>query len=963
MDKKEISVPETLWQNAMRVQQSDLIAQQNHNNQIDSATINNHFGSGVLLNQLNKKVIFDSSKLNTLQQNLKDTNMFDGVGLSPHDQPTDLKFGSQLEVILTDSNVFGRFSVKVAIIGLDFNGNLQSDTFYFFENEKQVTSKHYIKVLSILCYDFYGNFISRNLGGKLVIQETDSLQLSKECIMVSQDTYPSLFWRDFKRNGTADLSQVLQNAIGPEYNVDGLNINITGITSKQIDAEDVTSHVGQKFVAKTNNIQKITLLLGASTNGGTYDWDGDLIVSVYPLQTEVASPSDILPELPIEFSPSSQPLVQISYSQQTLKEIGYQLNDVLQPVDFVFSSTKIGKSGGIVVGQHYAITVKRSGAANSGTILLGAGLNSQSDYRLTLYNNVWVDIPEESLWFQVWTDAAKISDGMGYDNGIGVTVAKTKLDSNTGSVIDNQNKYYSLFSTSENTLNTAVIQAVEEDSFVSQNERTGSKTYIRKQMVPSLNFVGSSQLTQLKKDYLPLIVGAAQDFNPKKNITLTKVQTYPGTGMDDEFIVINPDSDLLTFNLVGSKLKPNILNSKEYKIYKQVLYTDYYGDVNGDGVIDSLDVIRATQLLNYSLSSSVTRQKIIDGEVSTLEILRADVDGDGTVTSTDIDLITQYVNKEISSFSAGTYFRHLLLKVQQNLGRYDYYYDCTNGRIRLDGVSSQNIINVGDVSVDNAILDGYIFDQSIQSDPAYSTTGFSSVTYQIIPQLFWQNWMMMVNDQVRLVPASFIKENAIVPYTDPTVSLSTDKSKYTPAVDAGRNDAFLPGHVYLDGGQILNKDGSYYKVDFEVGNIILELPIQALVESNINIFEKFVSEYNNTGLTAAKYKAMKYADGSFVQPNDLAYNRIRFTAAIQSIAKNTDGYSEDDGYGIILDDIFGVLIDYATGILTLNVQNLSIDPIYLTLVTKIQITVYLKKGGWNNSTVVVGSSEIAGLIS
>lgn len=964
MKKKEISIPETLWQNSMRVQQSDLIVQQNYSNQVDSAIINNHFGSGVILESLNKNVIFDSDSLTAYQTNLKNINMFDGVGLLPHSQPTDLKYGNQLEIILTDSNVFGRFSVKVAILGLDFNGNLQSDTFYFFDNEKQITSKHYTKVLSILFYDFLGNSISRNFGGRILIQETNSFQISKDTVMIAQDNYPSLFWRDFKPSSTdTNLSNILQAAIGAEYNVDGLNINITGIDHKRLESDDVVSHVGQKFLAKTNNLQKITLLLGVSANGSSFDWSGDLVISIYPLQTTVTNPSDILPGLPIEFTPFNQPLVQISYNQQTLKEIGYQLNDTLQPIDFVFSGTKIAKAGGMTVGKYYAITVRRSGAADTGTILLGAGLSSSSEYRLTLYNNVWVDVPEESLWFQVWTDAVKISDGMGYDNGIGISIPKTKLDSDTGAIIDNQEKHYSIFSTSENILNTGIVQAVEDRFLVSQNERTGSKTFIRKRMIPSLNFVSSAKFNELKNDYLPLVVGAVQDFNPKKNSILTKVQNYPGLGLGDKFIIINPDSDLLSLNLVGSKLKPNTLNTNEYRIYKQILYTDYYGDVNGDGIIDSSDVVRATELLNYSISNTVTQQKILDGYVSTLEILRADVDGDGTVTSNDIDLITQYVNKEISGFDAGTYFKHLELTVQQSVGRYDYYYDCTNGRIRLDGITSKNIISVGSVSESVAILDGYMFNQLIESDIAYSTTHFSDVTYQIIPQPFWQSFLLGVNDDVRLMAASFIEENAIVPYSDPTVSLSEDKSKSKPSLDVGRNDMFLPGHLYLNYGQLLNKDGSYYKVDFEIGNITLELPIQALIESNINIFEKFVCEYSNTGLTAAKYKAMKYADGSFVQPNDLAYNRIRFSAAIQSIAKNSDGYSPDDGYGIILDDIFGVLVDHSTGVLTLNVQNLSIDPIYLTLITKIQITIYLKRGGWNNTPVIVNASEIAGLVS
>ena len=117
------------------------------------------------------------------------------------------------------------------------------------------------------------------------------------------------------------------------------------------------------------------------------------------------------------------------------------------------------------------------------------------------------------------------------------------------------------------------------------------------------------------------------------------------------------------------------------------------------------------------------------------------------------------------------------------------------------------------------------------------------------------------------------------------------------------------------------------------------------------------------GFTSAGFPACRYADCSTVQLADLALNKIRFGVCIQSFYPNIDGYTILDGYGVIVDDIIGVHMDQVNGIISLSIKDLSVDPVFLTLVTKIQITVYLKKGGWNNSTLVIPPDNIAGLIS
>src|SRR5690606_30025292 len=129
--------------------------------------------------------------------------------------------------------------------------------------------------------------------------------------------------------------------------------------------------------------------------------------------------------------------------------------------------------------------------------------------------------------------------------------------------------------------------------------------------------------------------------------------------------------------MIGSKLIPNVTcASKDYRIFKVFLCTDGYGDVNGDGVINDEDIARATELIGEDLNNASTQQKIVDGYIDTLEIIRADVDGDGLISSNDVDLITRYVTRQINSFPVGSSFTHLEITVQQSVGRNDGYFDC-----------------------------------------------------------------------------------------------------------------------------------------------------------------------------------------------------------------------------------------------------------------------------------------------
>lgn len=970
----DVSAPQNNFFDAEQVQKEDLDLEQNYNQQIHSSIINNHFGSGVLLSSVVQAILWDSDQLSETQASLLVAGNFDGTGLQVTEQPSDTTLGNQLEVELTDSSVVGRYSVKIAIIGVDFEGNTFVERLTFFRNEKQVTRRHFCRILCFFTNDFKGNNnCSRVLGGRLTIKEAESLEFSRDPVMTSQDVYPDLFWRDFKKaNNFLTLSQIIQAGMGSEFTVDSLNINTTGRPNKVLEAGDITSQVGQKFLASGNNIQKITLLLGVAKDNTAseedqYDWSGDLILSLYQLQESVSCPSDIVPELAIEFDPSSQPVVQLSFSQATLLDYGYVLTDVLQPIDFVFNNTSIAVPGKIKDGKYYAATLKRSGAAAVGELQIGVGVHSTENSRETLFaGGLWVDVPDEDLWFQVWTDAVKVADGQGYDFGVGIVVPKVQEDEDTGANVDAGTVYaaYPFVNTGEGTLNVGLVEAVLDTFQTTQDQQTGNNVDSEKQYKPTVVLATQSQVSTLKATTDPLVVGSIKDVNPKMNPTLTKTQNLVGMVRGDQFCVVVPDADLLSLNLIGSTLIPNTSRSDlKYRIVQMTSCTDGYGDVNGDGIIDSEDITAVAALIGESLNYVSTQQKILDGYFSTLEILRADVDGDGYISANDADLITQYVAKEINSFPIGTSFTHLCLEVQSHLGRDDGYFDCIDGYTRLDGGLGLDVVSTSSLDASELMYDGYLVTPVLQADPVYSTAPFVSVDYQIVPRVYWQPWLLLCASRARLVTAAFTQQDSSETFdceagTDVCLARFVEPTEYDP----GQVDVLVPGNLYLT-GQIKNKDGSFFKQDLEIGTIELRLPETPFTEVAINIFDKLVAD-EGEGKTVAGFPAMKYADCSTVQPEDLVLGRVKFTVAVQAFYPQLDGYDAAlDGYVVIVDDVIGVYMNQTTGILTLTLKDLAEDNIYQTLVTKLLITVYLKKAGWNNQHLVIDPSQVAGLIS
>jgi hypothetical protein len=108
---------------------------------------------------------------------------------------------------------------------------------------------------------------------------------------------------------------------------------------------------------------------------------------------------------------------------------------------------------------------------------------------------------------------------------------------------------------------------------------------------------------------------------------------------------------------------------------------------------------------------------------------------------------------------------------------------------------------------------------------------------------------------------------------------------------------------------------------------------------------------------------MKFADCTYVDRNALVHDQIRFSVAVQSFSPNVDGYSPEGFNGAIVDGKMGVSVDFETGLLTLNFSNLYQDATLRTLSTKVQVNVFLKKGGFNNQPLFVNSTKVQNMLS
>jgi hypothetical protein len=932
------------WYDGQQVTNVELTDEQNRNINIDAANVANFMGSGVLETNIIPNVIVDTRHLNTTQQALLSSNAFDGqnVYVGTVNDVSDTILGVTLAVTISGANLDGSAFTKVCIIGDTFGGELIHDDLVFHENGTKITRGRYKHIRSVLFNNLAGNaYGSINYigSGYCSVRETESLEVSYDTVIASQDKQPNQFFKDFEPGVHAwTVTQMLEDAVGPDKSVGDLNIGLASVSKREIAPNDVTTRVGEKFQALGKNIQKISILLSVKEDltappGDEFAWSGDIVLELRKLQTDVSCPVSPVPDTALDFDPDPSLISYISLNKDDLEKQGIELSGEAQIVEFTFTDMTISNpiSSPIHEGLYYVFTIGRSSDAHTGTLQFEeVGDLYDSGYMVIYDGSQWVNITDSDMWFVIEGDYIKVADGISYEDGVGVEVPRVYLDS-TNTEVPFVYGFIPFYSAQYNYENYVLLEKKNQYSDQEQDQRTGNMVYSRATFAPEVSLINSLSLNTLKTtNPWPVLLGDFVDGNPRGNPeTIEGTTEIIGLCYNNELNVLSPDADLRSFNLVGSILKPNKTNVASYRIIKSELIYDLYGDVNGDGVIDLADLalvnswspdgydirkIEGSDPLIVIQAKIATQEKIAAGSVSIEEILRADVNGDGIVDAADAELIKQYINKEIFTFPVGSSFQRMNIVVE-------------------------NLLNATTTSV------------VIQNDPpinnSFVAVPFIGVDFSIE---YFANWIpdrLQVVDLRRKLPTAFTKE-------------------VTTSLPKGRNDFYFPGNI-LVGGRVLNPDETVHTLDFETVQVILDIPIidsygnKVFLDGyhGIDLFETFVAE-SSSGKTAYGFDAMKYSDGTYVQMEDFVGNKVRIVPSIQSVSSEFEM-----AFGASYKDIIGLYYDPSTSLVTFYIDNVYDDHygnLLPPLSTKILVEVMLKKAGFINSTQTITQGQMRTLL-
>ena len=924
------------WYDGEQVTNVELIDEQNRNINIDAATVANFMGSGVLESNIIPNVILDTRYLNSTQQALKSSYSFDGQNVYVGDvnDVSDTILGVTLAVTLSDITLDGSATTKVCIIGDSFGDELIHDDLVFNENGTQITKGRYKHIRAILFNNFSGNVQgSKNYinDGHCTIRETESLEVSYDTVIAAQDKQPNQFFKNFQPGVHAwTITQMLQDAVGPDKSVGDLNIGLASVSKREIVPDDVTTRVGQKFKALGKNIQKISILLSVEEDlsappGDEFAWSGDIILELRKLQTDVSCPVSPVPDTALDFDPDPSLISYVSLNKDDLEKQGIVLSGDPQTVSFVFTEMSISNPRYSTIQEdlYYSFCIGRSGDAHTGTLQLEEVGDLYDNGYLVIYDgSQWINVTDSDMWFVIEGDYIKVADGVSYEDGIGVEIPKVYLDS-TNTEVPFVYGLVPFYSAQHNDDNYVLLERKSEYSDQTQDLRTGNPVYSRETYAPEISLINETSLTTLKTtNPWPVLLGEFIDTNPRGNPSLIEGTTdIIGLCYNNELNILFPNADLQSFNLVGSILSPNKTNVASYRIIKTELIYDSYGDINGDGVIDltDLDIINSWLPDGYDLSDTdtltaiATRTKIANGNIDVKKILRADVNGDGYVNAADAALIEQYINKEISTFPVGSSFQRMNVVVE-------------------------NLLNATTTSVVIQDVDVSFVGVDVPFDINFSIEYFAN----------WIPDRLHALDLRRKLPAAFTE-------------------KVSSSVPKGRNDFYFPGNIIL-GGRILNPDESTHSLDFESVQLILDVPIldsfgnKVFLDGyhGVDLFETFVAE-SSEGKTAFGFNAMKYSDGTYVQMEDFSTNKVRLNPAIQSVSSL---------YGVVfggnIKDIIGLYYDPSSSLMTLYIDNVFDDGygnLLPPLSTKILVTVDLKKAGFENDTRVISQAQMRTLFN
>jgi len=924
MNRISLKASQNIYSDSQTISKENLDLEQSFNNTVQSGIIQNHIGSGILRDTLTQNVLFDSGVY------LSSYPSIDGVGITTgFTQPSDSSLGNQLEIALSGTLASRNRTIKVGLFGYDLNGTLFYETFRFRKNESQITTRHYTLIKCILINDFDGGYVLEGRG-KIQILEAKPVFSSRDVISLAQNQEPQTWFRDFKPSVSyANLTALLNAAMPSDSWSTLFSTTSSDIT---ITAGDTVTQVGQKFLATSANIQKIRVLLKTNTAGAF----GTVSLSLYSLQTKVTNSTDFVPDLGIEYDPDSIPLAQASLT--------LTLNTTYQPVDFFFNNSTLGSK--ITVGNYYIFVIKVTSVATLNLSIANSTQKwlSASSSRVSIFAQVgttsegtWTDNATTDLWFEIYSNAIKTTSGQFYENGYGTSIDKSR----SGSDYAYNQITSSYFKPSQQL--KIVGSVVSTASNPQPDPRTGQEVNTSQEYDPSISLVTASNFSTLTS---PLVLGQVVDTNTNASASSFTLSSFHNLFFfnNEIYIYQNHLHPVSSFNLLHSWILNNdvvnatlTIGTSTYIVDKAETFCSVIGDANQDGVVDMVDDAAVTQISAASgvawspVPSTVYPLPIYTPpggspvQISIPALLSLDIDSTQTVSATSALDIANFVMR------ASGY----LTEIGQQAQMIKFTVSASTDTRDDDAVA-------GIHTTPNLLADSNI--------AGYAT---SAITLSFHTDTTWKETNLSVFNLEPFVTTVFSSTDTLCTPCEVVPQQRVDLQSLT----GQKTDLYIPHSLILgQNAALLNEDSSFYKVDFEIGTVTFELPTTTNTnEVSINVFTSFVAESEPcSGVTALAFPAMRFADGSFVDLLALEKDQVRFGISITSYVPQANS----------LTDYVGASFDPASGTLRLAFNSLNtVSQPTDSVLSKIQMTAYLKKAGFNNIPLTLTNAQVENLLT
>jgi hypothetical protein len=1007
------NLPRVNFFDGQRVTEADLDAEQlHHRGQTSYSNVDFH-GSGIVRDSIfESKILLDTSVPSqyTTDGSPNETEFFlqsgsfDGMPIKLDRQPTDREFGNRLEVACSDLSVAGRIKAKVLILGTTYDstsaqGELVTEVLEFSSNSSKLSQYYYTQVLAVYFNNFSGG-TGRNqfdtlidsentigTSGKIIIRESEPLKVYVRTLSSYQNESPNIALSEFiTSDSSLTIEDEIVNGLGSNYNINDLYFELNSSESLTFaQNETQLKSYGQKFLAKTNNIQKINLLLSAALINGSSDYSGNLVISLHKLSSDTRCITDAQPENLIDFDPEPNPIIELSYSQADLEELGYKLTQTPQVVSFDFSGTLIADPNidpTLVPGEFYAILISRRGDNTTGSIILEKGYDKASrkaengqtlnvverfakqEQRFVEFdpiNLVYVDDSDSSLWFEVHSDTIEVTDGLAYtEDGFLVNVPKT--EEYIGSTkISRYIRDIPLKVVTQDAVNYVLLQREDNFEAPSTHPRTGNFVNTRITDAPSIYVVTLDEYENIELEKLPIILGSVRDRNIRDAQQINGTATKPGLILPDEVIIVEPSSELLLQNLINRIYVPDTecqCNSR-YRIIDATCETVRAGDLNSDNQITSPDITALVNLVGNTINSQTTERKILGGEISYIDFVKADLNNDGSIDGVDIEIIEDAVDGYVN-FSIPTTFNILRLKLENILSENDYpqlYASAltpsagsgaalattdqlsfivnderealsfrvgdkvTISALSVDSgnylISEKTIDNTGlGVTLTVTLTDGgtvsFIgsagFDVVVSSGTRTNTyaDNLTLLDVPFTPKTYSIYYVAAPHD-ARFVDTCdlrrFVETSLLEKEAGTCICQEPGCSGGISCAPRVKNQKILSDDLYIPNGEIYSSPGIPYHGDIEYATITMPLPPGTISGCDVDLYNVFVKSADGSCLTQAGYPAMKFSDGTYVgcqdsgAETDVTKGRVKFTQAIASLYVDAlvDGYAVD-GY-------------------------------------------------------------------